>query len=187
MVRGPRASPQARGRRPLLRVIARSARGGAPLPTMRSPGVAAIRRLGTARPRSSECELGGVSSRWTTRKSASRLAGCLAKGWLQAGWERRLKAQTDHRGHKSCRTRGSRLARDEYRTSTPNGSCVAFRNAPASRRKAAADAPYACLSWTPTLLAQQAVGLRPCLRLYSYEAAATKESPQARSARRTHG
>ena len=37
MVRGPRASPQARGRRPLLRVIARSARGGAPVPTRRSP------------------------------------------------------------------------------------------------------------------------------------------------------
>jgi hypothetical protein len=37
-----------------------------------------------------------VSTR-TLRASASWPAGCFAKGWLEAGWERRLEAQADHR------------------------------------------------------------------------------------------
>ena len=47
-----------------------------------------------------------VSSTWTLRKSASRLAGCFAKGGLQAGRERHLKAQADHRAT-TVQTKGS--------------------------------------------------------------------------------
>ena len=37
-----------------------------------------------------------ASSRRMLRESASRLAGCFAQDWVQAGWERRLRAQAHH-------------------------------------------------------------------------------------------
>ncbi len=70
-----------------------------------------------------------MSSTWTLRKSASRLAGCFEKVGLKAGWEPGLRAQAHHRP-RHVRNQGLGSARDEYRTFTPNGSCVAFATPP---------------------------------------------------------
>ena len=124
---------------------------------MRSSRAAVLRRLAasTARPRSSECELGPGAA---GRRAGSRRPGSRAAS-QRDGFKPARSAVSRRKPiaePQQVQDDGLRSARDKYRTLTPNGSCVAFATPPrAADRPLQTRHPPSC-SWTPTRLAPRA-------------------------------